>query len=114
SEWLGETTAPPSGGGWYPGFSSASSSLLKRLWPKSAGADLPRLSQHLVHFAGVQLLGVNHLTRIFFEHHRAPFDGRQQPFVEDERRRLMLHRLDQNFADVVLVAVEQAADPKKG
>jgi hypothetical protein len=57
------------------GASSLQSRLLKRLGPESGGADFAWLAKHLVDLACVQLFGVDHLPRVFLEHHRRPLHG---------------------------------------
>ena len=47
--------------------------------------ELSRLPQHLVHFRGMELLGVDHLPRELFQRDEASFDEREQFPIEFER-----------------------------
>jgi hypothetical protein len=38
-----------------------------------AGSKLAGLARHFAHFSGLQLLRMDHLPRILFYHHGAPF-----------------------------------------
>ena len=59
----------------FAGARSFQSRLLKRLGAQSGGADLAWLAKHFVDLACVQLFGVDHLPRVFLEHHRRPLHG---------------------------------------
>ena len=76
----------------------------------SEGSHLSRGAEHLVDFARVQLLGVNHLPSIFLEHHRAPFHPAEKFAISRQCLGFGLQRFTHDRADIVLMAVEQRAD----
>lgn len=70
---------------------------------------LPGTAQHLVHFACVQFLGLNHLPRIFFERDRAVFHEPQQIAIKVQRDFLCLQRFAKNRRDIERMIVQQRA-----
>ena len=72
--------------------------------------DVARLSQHLVDFAQVLLLIEDHSARVLLEHHRLALHEGEQLVVEREALRLVLNRLAQDVAALVLAGLEQGVD----
>src|SRR5215468_2121249 len=68
------------------------------------------LAEHLVDFACVQFLGVDHPPGVFLEHHGAPLNTAQQLAVDGKRLALRFQRFAHDRADVMLMAVEQGTD----
>jgi hypothetical protein len=60
----------------------------------------------------VQFPSVDHVARIFFQHHGHAINFFQQVAVKLQRRRFMLQRLAQNIANIVFVGFQQRADGK--
>ena len=57
------------------------------------GGNLSGSTKHLVHLAGMQLLGIDHLAGILLEHHGAAFRTSEQLPIEGQRLALRLQRL---------------------
>ena len=75
---------------------------------------IPRLAQHLVNLALVQFLGVDHVARIFLQHHGLALYFLEQVAVKLQRRRFMLQRLAQDIADIVFVGFQHGPMPSDG
>ena len=74
------------------------------------GGNLARSAEHLVDFACVKLLGIDHLPGILLDNDRVSFSAFEQFAVKGERFRFALQRLPHNCVDVVVIAVKQGAD----
>jgi hypothetical protein len=71
---------------------------------------VPGNTEHLIHFAGMQFLGIDHLSGVFLKHHRTALRKFEQLPIEGERLALGFQRFAQDRANVVLVVIKQGTD----
>jgi hypothetical protein len=84
------------------------------MFDRTEGSDFVRFTAHLVDFACVKLLGIDHLSGVFLDDDRVSFRAFEQFSVKCERFRFALQWLAHNRVDIVLIAVKQGADVKDG
>src|SRR5260370_5252569 len=82
--------------------------VLSGLPGRAEGGDFAGLAQHLVDFARVKLVGIDHLPGVFLDDDRPPFGAFQQLAIKGERLGLGFERLAHHRIDIGLMALSRS------